>query len=122
LVRSDGEWLGFKDNSFDCVLCIRLFQLIPRAAKEAVLKEMRRVSKKWLIVEVMYVKPLRHFGRTKSALKKLLGTKLAPYDLDKEILNSGWEEWARVRVKHTKHWVGVYKKLSSFDNAANRIP
>ena len=83
---------------------------------------MWRVSKKWLIVEAMYVKPLRHFGRTKSALKKLFGTKLVKYDLDKEILSTGWEEYARVRVKHSKHWVGVYKKLPSLGNRADCIP
>jgi len=110
LVRSDGEALAFKDNSVDCIVCIRLFQLIPRTAKEAVLKEMRRVSAKWLIVEVMYVKSMRRFRRIKSLLWKLSGERLSLWDLDRDILNAGWREHKRVRVKNTKHWIGIYEK------------
>lgn len=121
LLRSDGEALALKDNSVDCIVCIRLFQLIPRAAKQAVLKEMLRVSAKWLILEVMYVHSLHHFRRTKSLLRRLFGGRRPIYDLDKDILNTGWQEYARVRVKHTKHWVGVYKKLSSLNDDFNRI-
>ncbi len=108
LTRCDGELLPFKDDAFDCVVCIRLFHLIPRAAKEAVLREIRRVSEKWLIVELRHVKWTRRFAGARSLFRKAFGREEP--ELDKDVTNAGWTEKKRVRVKGTKHWVGLYQK------------
>lgn len=110
LVRCDGEYLPFKNNAFDCVVSIRLFQLIPPDAKLAILYEMMRVSKKWFITEVMHVESLRRFPRLKCMLRSMFAHRTSLYDLDDGILEAGWREVSRVRVKNSKHWVGVYQK------------
>jgi len=108
LVQCDGERLPFKDDAFDCVVCIRLFHLIPRAAKELVAREMRRVSSRWLLVEVRHVKWTHRFHGVRMLLRKAAGG--GEPELDPELTNAGWSERKRVRVKGTKHWVGLYQK------------
>jgi SAM-dependent methyltransferase len=110
LIRCDGEFLPFKDDAFDCVVSIRLFQLIPPEAKLAILKEMRRVSKQWLIVERMYAQSMRDFGRARYLLCKLLGREHALPVLDHEIVEAGWREFKRIPLKGMKNWVGIYRK------------
>jgi len=112
LAQSDGEMLSFKDNSFDGVVSIRLFQLIPREAKIQVLKEMRRVSSRWLIVELMYVRSMREFGKGKYFLYKLLGREKALPVLDQDILDAGWVEHKRIPLKGMKNWIGIYRKTA----------
>jgi ubiquinone/menaquinone biosynthesis C-methylase UbiE len=110
LVQSDGEMLAFKDNAFDCVVSIRLFQLIPQEVKVQVLKEMRRVSNQWLIVELMYVRSMREFGKTRYWLHKLLGRDRQFPVLDQDILDAGWVEHKRIPLKRMKNWIGIYRK------------
>jgi SAM-dependent methyltransferase len=110
LIRCDGEFLPFKDNAFDCVISIRLFQLIPQEAKLAILKEMRRVSRQWLIVERMYARSMRDFGKARYLLCKMLGREDALPVLDQEIVDAGWKEFKRIPLKGMKNWVGIYRK------------
>ncbi len=113
LIQSDGEFLPFKDNAFDCVVSIRLFQLIPKEAKTAILKEMWRVSRKWLIVERMYAQSMRDFGRARYLLCKLLGREDELPVLDREIVGAGWKEFKRIPLRGMKNWVGIYQKSDS---------
>jgi len=110
LIQSDGEMLSFKDNAFDCVVSIRLFQLIPQSVKVQVLKEMRRVSNQWLIVELMYVRSIREFGKARYLLYKLLGRDDALPVLDQDVLDAGWVEYKRIPLKGMKNWIGIYRK------------
>lgn len=113
LIRCDGEFMPFKDNTFDCVVSIRLFQLIPREAKAEILKEMWRVSNQWLIVECMYPLSMRAFGKTRYLLYKLLGRDWAMPVLDQDIVDAGWKEFKRLPLKGMKNWVGIYRKTGS---------
>lgn len=110
LIQCDGESLPFKDNSFDCVVTIRLFQLIPSEAKIAILKEMLRVSKKWLVVERMYPQSMRDFGKVRYFLYKALGREDAFPILDQEIVDVGWKEFRRIPLRGMKNWIGIYRK------------
>jgi ubiquinone/menaquinone biosynthesis C-methylase UbiE len=49
-IRCDIERLPFKDGAFDSVVCIRLMGHVPPNARIEILKEMRRVTRKWLVV------------------------------------------------------------------------
>ena len=113
LIQSDGELLPFKDNAFDCVVSIRLFQLIPKEAKTAILKEMWRVSRKWLIVERMYAQSMRDFGRARYLLCKILGRESELPVLDRDIVDAGWKEFKRIPLRGMKNWVGIYRKSDS---------
>ena len=54
LVSCDAEQLPFRDRSFDYVLCMRFFNLIPPATAAAVLKEIGRISRRGAIVQIRF--------------------------------------------------------------------
>ncbi len=110
LVRCDGEHLPFKDDVFDCVVCIRFLNLVPVVVREKILKEMMRVSRNWLIVQSHHLKVMGPFTLLKVFIKQLFGRDVSKYQLGREITSVGWKEKSRVRVRHTRHCVGVYHK------------
>jgi ubiquinone/menaquinone biosynthesis C-methylase UbiE len=46
-----------KADSYDCVSCIRLFQHLVSSQRANALREMARISKRFVIINVMYVSP-----------------------------------------------------------------
>ena len=50
LVRTDAEQMGFKDDGFDCVTTVRLMGHIPPHIRVAILREMARVTNRYIIV------------------------------------------------------------------------
>ncbi|MFQ5849120.1 MAG: class I SAM-dependent methyltransferase [Candidatus Binatia bacterium] len=110
VVRCDGEQLPFKDNVFDCVVCIRFLNLIPGTVRENILREMRRVSREWLIVQSHHLKSIGPFILLKVFIRKLIGGDVSKYQLHGEILSTGWREMTKVRIRHTRHCVGIYQK------------
>jgi SAM-dependent methyltransferase len=50
-VQADAETLPFGDAAFDCVVCIRFMFHVDRATRVRILREMRRVSRRWLVVD-----------------------------------------------------------------------
>lgn len=68
-VRSDAEILPFRDKSVDCILSIRFLPHLPPDVKQNVLKEMGRVSRRWLIIDHTYRNPFKAFWRN-------IGTKI----------------------------------------------
>ncbi len=96
LVRCDGEYLPFKDNAFDCVVCIRfLNHHIPDNVREKV-REMRRVSRNWLILQSQHLRFMGPFVLFKVFMRNLLGGNIRKYRYHKEVLNAGWREERRL--------------------------
>lgn len=110
LVRCDGERLPFKDGAFDCVVCMRFLNLVPEDVRGRILREMRRVSRKWLVVQSHLLKSRGFVLFLKVLLRKWFGGDLKKYQLAGEIARAGWTETARFRVKRTGHCVGVYQR------------
>jgi SAM-dependent methyltransferase len=50
-VQADAEALPFADDAFDCVACIRFMFHVDSATRVRILREMRRVSRRWLVVD-----------------------------------------------------------------------
>ena len=113
LVRCDSEQLPFKNNAFDCVVCVRfLSQAIPESVRRKVLKELRRVSKGWLILQSHKLKAIGHFVLIKVFLRELLGRDVSKYRFRKEIQSLGWKEEGRFWIQDINRYIGLYQKTS----------
>jgi ubiquinone/menaquinone biosynthesis C-methylase UbiE len=66
----DLDRLDLPDNSFDLVTCIRLFHHLQSPQRRAVLGELARVSRRYVLVNVSYSSPLY---RARRRCKRLLG-------------------------------------------------
>ncbi|MEK6577032.1 MAG: methyltransferase domain-containing protein [Nitrospirota bacterium] len=63
-VRLDSEHMPFKPESFDCVASIRFIYHVPTGdGRVAMLREMARVSKKWVIIDYNYPNRIRSLFR-----------------------------------------------------------
>lgn len=69
--------LPFRDNSFNCIITIRTIGHFPEDFRIACLKEMKRVSKKWILVQYASKYTLKYFYR-KVLNSSLLDNKIKP--------------------------------------------
>jgi len=59
LIQTDMERTSFKDNSFDVIICLRFFTMrVSPQARLAIFKEMRRISRGWVILECQHTNPV----------------------------------------------------------------
>ena len=70
-VCCDAERLPFADRSFDLVLSIRFLFHVPRGLRADILREMARVSRAWVVVDVRHRYSLATFSKRWRA--RLLG-------------------------------------------------
>lgn len=56
MLRGDAAAMPFDSGAFDLAICFRFFGLIPLVLAEQVLAELRRVTRRWLVIRV----PVRH--------------------------------------------------------------
>ncbi len=69
-VNVDAERLPFRSSSLDCVLSIRFMFHVDPATRRRILRDMGRVSKRWLIVDYRHCYTLRWlFWQVRSALR-----------------------------------------------------
>lgn len=64
------ENLCIRDSSFDCIISFRFFCHIPSNSRVKILQEMKRVSKRWIIITNAYLTP---YTRLRRKLKKIVG-------------------------------------------------
>jgi ubiquinone/menaquinone biosynthesis C-methylase UbiE len=70
LVVTDGYATAFRPGAFDCVTAIRLFQHLAPEQRRLILAEMARLSRRFVIVTVMYTSA--YYGLVRRA-RQLLG-------------------------------------------------
>lgn len=78
-VRADAERLPHADGSFDCVMSIRFLFHIDPATRVRILREMGRVSRRWVILDYRHRYSLRYalwkvrraFGLTREPLARV---------------------------------------------------
>lgn len=111
LARCDGEALPFRDGAFDCVVCVRfLHHHIPHHVKVKILKEMRRVSRKWLIVQSQRLWHLGFPQVLKIIFRKMLGKRTRGYRFRKEAIEAGWRKEGPER-RHKNRYFEIYEKV-----------
>jgi len=68
-VQSDAERLPFATGAVDCVLSIRFFLHVDSPARVRILREMKRASRRWIVVDYRHCYTLRFLlWRLRSAL------------------------------------------------------
>jgi ubiquinone/menaquinone biosynthesis C-methylase UbiE len=67
-IRLDAEAMAFKDSTIDCVFSVRFIYHIPVEIRYRMLQEMRRVTKKWLIIDYNYPNRFKKMARTIGSL------------------------------------------------------
>jgi SAM-dependent methyltransferase len=91
-VQADAERLPLPDSSVDCVLSIRFMFHVDSATRVRILREMGRISRRWIIVDYRHRYSLR-YARWK--LKRILGLTRKPFDrvsraqLEQELSDAG---------------------------------
>ena len=90
---ADATNLDFKDNMFNCIVCLRLMQRVPHEIRKSMLNEYNRTSKKYLIISYGYTS-LFHDIRIKM-LTKINGRNPIPCatkicDIESELKSCGW--------------------------------
>lgn len=76
--RADAEALPYAASQFDFVVCWRLFHLLPPAASERVLRELARVCRGEIVLEVFGVEAGGRIAARLRALKARVRTWLRP--------------------------------------------
>jgi len=69
-VRAEADHLPFRLKSFDCVFSIRFFHLLDQQTRLTVLREMARMTSRWIILESRRIQS--HAKAAKRALMKAL--------------------------------------------------
>ena len=76
-VQADAEILPFRDRALDCVISIRFLFHADGATRVRILREMGRVSRRWLIVDYRHRYSLRYAAWR---LKRMLGLTDVPLE------------------------------------------
>ncbi len=76
-VQADAEALPFRDDALDCVMCIRFLFHADGPTRVRVLREMTRVSRRWLIVDYRHRYSV-HYWMWR--IKRALGLTAAPLE------------------------------------------
>lgn len=93
-IFADATNLDFKNNMFDCIVCLRLMQRVPHDIRKSMLNEYNRVSKRYLIISYGYTS-MFHIIRIKllTGIKSKnpipCATKIG--DIESELESCGWK-------------------------------
>ena len=90
-IRLDAETMSFKDNSIDCLFSIRFIYHIPVEIRYRMLKEMRRVTKKWLIIDYNYPNRFKELARRVGSLlsKRPIKKRMMLQEISRELRENG---------------------------------
>jgi SAM-dependent methyltransferase len=122
-VCADGEDMPFSSGTFDCVLCVRFLNLIPPDVRLSILKELFRISKKYLVVSVGYFGPQKRFiekivSKFPWLLKKAHARVAEHARRRHELFEAGWREnfWVKYKSRgffSSNKTICVYTKDTS---------
>jgi SAM-dependent methyltransferase len=91
LIQADAEYMPFEDDAFQCITSSRFMAHIPRAIRMNILKELRRISRRWLIIS--YLNPVSLLGIYRAFVRLLRGNQRDQFSrrsLRKELKQAGF--------------------------------
>jgi ubiquinone/menaquinone biosynthesis C-methylase UbiE len=91
-IRLDAERIPLKDSSIDCIFSIRFIYHIPAEIRYRILKEMNRVTKKWLIIDYNFQNQYKYITYRISSLFKEMPTKrkMTLQEIGRELKENGF--------------------------------
>jgi SAM-dependent methyltransferase len=100
-VQANAEHLPLRDDSLDCVVCIRFMMHVDPATRVRMLREFRRVSRRWVIVDYRHKYTFRYvlthtFGKLGLGRSPL--SRVSRRDLEQEFRDAGFMIRSVVRV------------------------
>ncbi len=100
-LQANAEHLPLRDDSLDCVVCIRFMMHVDSATRVRMLREFRRVSRRWLVVDYRHKYTFRYllthtFG--KLGLGRAPLARVSRADLERELREAGFAIREVVRV------------------------
>jgi SAM-dependent methyltransferase len=100
-VQANAEHLPLRDDSLDCVVCIRFMMHVDPATRVRMLREFRRVSRRWVVVDYRHKYTFRYvlthtFG--KLGLGRTPLSRVSRADLEQEFRDAGFAIREVVRV------------------------
>jgi ubiquinone/menaquinone biosynthesis C-methylase UbiE len=104
LVQLDGTALPFPDKSFDAVLCFKFLSLLPQEIRLEVLREFRRVTRRYLIAQSQHLRTFCPWRALKLLFAKVFGIewRTKKYQTRGELLpqieSVGFRTVARIRI------------------------
>ena len=100
-VQANAEALPLRNDSLDCVVCIRFMMHVDAATRVRMLREFHRVSRRWVIVDYRHKYTFRYvlthtFG--KFGLGRTPLSRVSRQDLDQEFRDAGFAIRSVIRV------------------------
>jgi SAM-dependent methyltransferase len=100
-LQANAEHLPLRDDSLDCVVCIRFMMHVDAATRVRMLREFRRVSRRWAIVDYRHKYTFRYvlthtFGKLGLGRPPL--DRVSRRDLEQEFRDAGFVVRSVIRV------------------------
>jgi len=100
-VQANAEHLPLRNDALDCVVCIRFMMHVDPATRVRMLREFRRVSRRWVVIDYRHKYTFRYvlthtFG--KLGLGRTPLSRVSRADLDQEFRDAGFAIREVVRV------------------------
>jgi ubiquinone/menaquinone biosynthesis C-methylase UbiE len=100
-LQANAEHLPLRDDSLDCVVCIRFMMHVDAATRVRMLREFRRVSRRWVVVDYRHKYTFRYvlshtFG--KLGLGRTPLDRVSRQGLEQEFRDAGFKIREVVRV------------------------
>jgi len=99
-IRLDAERMPFKDDSLDCIFSIRFIYHIPEEIRYPMLQEMRRITKKWIIIDYNYPNQIKEVARKIGSLfrKRSVKKRITFPEISRELKENGLQIYKVIPV------------------------
>jgi len=99
-IRLDAERMPFKDDSLDCIFSIRFIYHIPEEIRYPMLQEMRRITKKWIIIDYNYPNKIKEGARKIGSLfrKRSVKKRITFPEISRELKENGLQIYKVIPV------------------------
>jgi len=102
--KSEGDIVSmpFKDGEFECVTCLEVLEHLPKLAYEEAIKELVRVSSKYIIVSVPYMEILENSHTQCPSCKSIFNYELHLRNFTDEVFSSMFSDYGIKPIKVIK--------------------